>query len=258
MGLVQHVKGPTHIHGHTIDLIITRQADDIVDGEPLPERYFSGHAAVIRKLSVAKPPLRIKHAEYRKLKSINITKLKEDIRNSKLYQDPPTDLNMLLDCYNTTLRSLLDYQAPICSRHVSTRPRPPWFNEDIIQARRDRRKAERRWRASSIQADLVVFKSQCRKISRISNQFQKFQFWLIPPKHPFRGTLSRNDIKKFPSALHFENFRKVRKFAKNTFFNSENGCKFQQISTKQYKRAKVPIDLILLMYLADIHSFKTA
>ena len=103
-----------------------------------------------------------------------------------------------------------------------------------------------------------ILKSQCRKISRISNQFQKFQFWLIPHKHPFRGTLSRNDIKKSPSALHFENFRKVRKFAKNTFFNSENWCKFLQISTKQYKRAKAPIDLILLMYLADIHSFKTA
>ena len=104
MGLVQHVKGPTHIHGHTLDLIMTRQADDIVDGEPLPVRYFSDHAAVICKLSVAKPPLRIKHAEYRKLKSIDITKLKEDIRNSQLYQDPPNDLNMLLDCYNTTLR----------------------------------------------------------------------------------------------------------------------------------------------------------
>ena len=141
MGLVQHVKRPTHIHGHTLDLIITRQADDIVDGEPLPERYFSDHAAVICKLSVAKPPLRINHVEYWKLKSIDITKLKEDIRNSQLYKDPPNDLNMLLDCYNTTLRSLLDDHAPVCSRHVSTRPRPPWFNEDIIQARRDRRKA---------------------------------------------------------------------------------------------------------------------
>lgn len=28
MGLVQHVKQPTHIHGHTLDLIITRQSDD--------------------------------------------------------------------------------------------------------------------------------------------------------------------------------------------------------------------------------------
>ena len=108
-----------------------------MDGEPLPERYFSDHAAVICKLSVARPPLRIKHAEYRKLKSIDITKLKEDIRNSQLYQDPPNDLNMLLHCYNTTLRSLLDDHVPVCSHHVSTRPRPPWFNEDIIQARRE-------------------------------------------------------------------------------------------------------------------------
>ena len=30
MGLVQHMKQPTHIHGHTIDLIITRQSDDFV------------------------------------------------------------------------------------------------------------------------------------------------------------------------------------------------------------------------------------
>ena len=151
MGLVQHVKRPTHIHGHALDLIITRQADDIVDGEPLPERYFSDHAAVICKLNVAKPPLRIKHAEYRKLKSIDITKLKENIRNSQLYQDPPYHLNMLLHCYHTTFRSLLDDHAPVCFRHVSTRPRPPWFNEDITQARRDRRKADRRWRASGLQ-----------------------------------------------------------------------------------------------------------
>ena len=141
-----------------------------MDGEPLPERYFSDHAAVICKLNVAKPPLRIKHAEYRKLKSIDITKLKEDIRNSQLYQDPPTDLNMLLDCYNTTLRSLLDGHTSVCSRRVSTRPRPPWFNEDIIQARRDRRKAERIWRASGLQADLVVFKAKLNYVIHLMNE----------------------------------------------------------------------------------------
>ena len=170
MGLVQHVKRPTHIHGHTLDLIITRQADDIVDGEPLPERYFSDHAAVICNLSVAKPPLRIKHAEYRKLKSIDVTRLKEDVCNSQLYQDPPNDLNMLLDRHNTTLRSLLDDHASVCYRHVSTRPRPSWFNEDIIQARRDRRKAERRWRASGLQEDLVVFKAKRNYVIHLMNE----------------------------------------------------------------------------------------
>ena len=30
MGLVQHVKQPTHILSHTLDLIITRQSDDLI------------------------------------------------------------------------------------------------------------------------------------------------------------------------------------------------------------------------------------
>ena len=53
MGLVQHAKRPTHIHGHTLELIITWQADNIVDSEPLSERYFSDHAAVICKCGEA-------------------------------------------------------------------------------------------------------------------------------------------------------------------------------------------------------------
>ena len=40
MGLVQHVKQPTHIHGHTLDLIITRQSDDFVAEEPLSETFI--------------------------------------------------------------------------------------------------------------------------------------------------------------------------------------------------------------------------
>ena len=64
-----------------------------------------------------------------------------------------------------------------------------------------------------LQNNNAKFKSQCRNISRISNQFRKTKFWLIPPKHSFDITISRNDMKKTPSALHLENFRKVRKFA---------------------------------------------
>ena len=170
MGLVQHVKRPTHIHGHTLDLIITRQADDIVDGEPLPERHFSDHATVICKLRVMKPAPRIKHAEYRKLKSIDITKFREAIRNSQLHQDPPDDLSMLLDCYNATLKSLLDEHAPVCSRHVITRSRPPLFNDNIIQARRDRRKAKRRWRKTRLPSDLVVFKVKRNYVVHLMNE----------------------------------------------------------------------------------------
>ena len=63
-------------------------------------------------------------------------------------------------------------------------------------------------------------KSQCRNISRITNQFRKIEFWFIPPKQPFDMVISENDIKKSPSALHLDNFRKVRKFPKKYNFYS--------------------------------------
>ena len=170
MGLVQHVKRPTHIHGHTLDFIIKRQADGIVDGEPLPERYFTDQTTVICKLSVMTSAPRIKHAEYRKLKSIDIAKLRKASCNLQLHQDPPDDLNMLLDCYNTTFKSLLDEHAPVCSRHVITRSRPPLFNDNIIQARRDRRKAERTWRKTRLPSDLEVFKVKRNYVVHLMNE----------------------------------------------------------------------------------------
>ena len=45
--LQQHVVGPTHIHGHTLDLIITRQSDQIVRSTPRVDCYFSDHAPVL-------------------------------------------------------------------------------------------------------------------------------------------------------------------------------------------------------------------
>ena len=68
--------------------------------------------------------------------------------------------------------------------------------------------------------DALPIKSQCRNISRISNHFRKIEFWFIPPKQPFGMVISENDIKKSPSALHLDNFRKVRKFTKKYNFYS--------------------------------------
>ena len=46
------------------------------------------------------------------------------------------------------------------TRQVATRVRPPWFNDVIMQAKRDRRKAERRWRAKRLSEDLALFRAK--------------------------------------------------------------------------------------------------
>ena len=82
MVLVQHVKQPTHILGHNLDLIITRQSDDLIAEEPLSERLISDHAGMICSLRTRRPVVEMKHTEYRKLKSIDSELCAEDIRNT--------------------------------------------------------------------------------------------------------------------------------------------------------------------------------
>ena len=63
--LRQHVVGPTHILGHTLDLVITRQSDQIIRSTPLVD--FSDHASILCVLQSAKPSLTTKTVSYRKI-----------------------------------------------------------------------------------------------------------------------------------------------------------------------------------------------
>ena len=55
-GLVQHVNGPTHKKGHTLDLIITRAEDELVNSTEIRDPMLSDHSAVHCKLRLKKPP----------------------------------------------------------------------------------------------------------------------------------------------------------------------------------------------------------
>ena len=40
LGLVQHVEHATHVHGHTLDLIISRKSNTTIHGAPRIDRSF--------------------------------------------------------------------------------------------------------------------------------------------------------------------------------------------------------------------------
>ena len=65
LGLQQHVRGPTHIHGHTLDLVVTRLAENIILDTPKADRYLSDHAAILCKLTSSKPLNTVKEVKYR-------------------------------------------------------------------------------------------------------------------------------------------------------------------------------------------------
>ena len=172
-GLQQHVSQATHTHGHTLDLIITRQTDQIIKTAPHVDRFISDHASILCSLHSIKPSLTVRSISYRKLKAINMESLNKELSTTGLCQAPPNDLEELVNCYNETLRSVLDKHAPLTTKTIVERARVPWFNEEIREARRQRRKAEKKWRASKLDSDFVIFKIKRNAATRLMSKARK-------------------------------------------------------------------------------------
>ena len=117
MNLVQHVKGSTHRHGHTLDLIITRREEN---------------DALSKIDSLFKP-----------------------------------SLDQLVSLYNKDLKDIYDTIAPIQSRWIRQRFQAPWYNQDLRQVKREKRRLERKFKKSGLTVDQQQFESKCAEYNSL-------------------------------------------------------------------------------------------
>ena len=72
--------------------------------------------------------------------------------------------------YNNCMHSILDRPALMTSKRVFTCPSAPWMSSNVIEAKGQRRKAERKWRSSKCQSDLAVFKRKRNHMTFLMNE----------------------------------------------------------------------------------------
>ena len=179
LSLDQHVTEPTHIRGHTLDLVITRKIEDILASPPRACRYFSDHAAVHCDVAISKPSFQTRIIKFRKTKSLDAESLSNDVVLTGLCDrgnsDPitPLDLGVLVEDYTTTLSQVLDGHAPLKTKTVRARPKVPWYTSEIAEAKRRRRKAERRWRRTRSHEDLLAFKKLKNHVTYLSTRSKR-------------------------------------------------------------------------------------
>ena len=109
-GLVQHVQQPTHKAGHLLDLVITKEENDMRPSVVIFDQCISDHHTLSCTLQVPPPAGgTARLIEYRNLKRINVDTFKDDIITAF-----PVDLNAadsnVDDClraYNDKLHSLI-------------------------------------------------------------------------------------------------------------------------------------------------------
>ena len=79
----------------------------------------------------------------------------------------------LVNCFNTTLKSITDKHAPWRKRSMTQRAQAPWLSDEIRSAKRRRRIAERNWRSTKSESDWRTFKLLRNKVVFLMNRSRR-------------------------------------------------------------------------------------
>ncbi|KAL8575655.1 hypothetical protein ACOMHN_028676 [Nucella lapillus] len=145
--MTQWVTEPTHRKSkHTIDLVITRDSDQLVAYSRQRGDLTSDHSATFVVLNVPRPETVPSFVTVRCINKIDKSALKSDLASAVTSAIPLTDLNDVLSL-------TLDKHAPHVQRRVQKHKATPWYTAvaaQLQELKRERRRAERRWLLSKL------------------------------------------------------------------------------------------------------------
>ncbi len=207
--LCQYIDKPTHEHGNTLDLLITRQASTMVHDVEVGER-ISDHDCILWSINYRKPNKPRKTVKFRKTKQINIVNFKNDIKASFEKLNEYDDIGVLIHEYDKALQKALDKHAPEITKEIIIRESTPWMTDEYGVEKRKRRKLEKKMKKTQLEIDKQAFKDQKNKTNELLNENKgKFFKKLIDenkdnPRNLFRvmnSALNRKQDTPFPPHL---------------------------------------------------------
>ena len=121
---------PTHVSGHSLNLIITNVSSKFNIFPFNIDTCISDHKTVCADLNLAKPHIK-KPFPYRRINNINYTQFNQDI--SVVFSNfEHLDLDSLVNYFNSTLSSIFDKYAPLKTVTVTLRTSNPWFIFNLL------------------------------------------------------------------------------------------------------------------------------
>ncbi|XP_062595717.1 uncharacterized protein LOC134257091 [Saccostrea cucullata] len=219
--LIQHVDEPTHVHGHILDLLITRSSSEILHSRhqvknpslsDVKGNLCCDHYAIHATFNCRKPQHHRKEITFRRLKNINIYDMSRDIKNQlqdESARNENTSVDHLVQGYNKCLSHILNTHAPLVSKSILIRANTEWYTDELRTAKQQKRKTERRWRRSKLEIHHQLFKAECKQTGQLlhkakeefySTKIQEFRYDL---KNFFRVTnllMGKNQESPLPTS----------------------------------------------------------
>ena len=148
--MVQYVNFPTHKDGGTLDLVISDITDSLKFSHPsgsdsgTESDHFS--VSINIECSVEHRPS-TKTISYRRYNDLDADILAEEIRSSILCTDLVyPSLDDAVKLYNEIVTAAIDKLCPVVTKKVNVNRSSPWYDLELRELKRKRRRAERAWR----------------------------------------------------------------------------------------------------------------
>jgi len=161
--LKQTVTEPTQRYGHTLDLVVHRNDDDIIHSTNVCHDLASDHYAILCHLSTPKLKCPPKIISTRSIAKIDHVKFAHDIAQ---FSTP----NMSISEFNSNLSNIFDKHAPMRRVQIRERKNSPWYSTisgQLREVKSERRRAEREWRKSRLTVHKQIYDSAKRKVASL-------------------------------------------------------------------------------------------
>ena len=166
--LTQNVKGPTHVKGHTIDVVISPNRESYINDIYLRRLDLSHHFLIEFDVKVSASINLTKTITYRPWNKVDHTVLSREIREALLNCPETSNISEKVIAYNTILREKADKFAPRVTKMIRVKQNAPWFDCEYEMMRRKRRKAEKKYRRTGSEEDQNEFKRLRKETTEVA------------------------------------------------------------------------------------------
>ena len=176
MDFVQHISGPTHYRGHTLDLVITKGLITTVQSVrflTLSDHFCIFFTVKVNKLEQKKDRfIRKRYLTPQVATNFRALMTTEDAKNPK---ESASDSD-LVTTFISKAKTALDSLAPIHLKKVKEKSKAPWFNSDLDELKKACRRAERRWRKTKLHVHQDILKEQLAALNKAMKKAREDHF----------------------------------------------------------------------------------
>ncbi|RXN00939.1 hypothetical protein EOD39_8321 [Acipenser ruthenus] len=166
LGLSQSVSVPTHTHGHTLDLLITRGLD--ISNLSVSDISLSDHFLITANINLPVPSATTDTViSFCAKNLLNPIILSECVSSSPLTGTLPSSVDGALTLYNATLTQIIDTVALFTTRTVKKHRNCPWYTLELQLLKSACCKSECKWRSSGLTVHREIWTDHLSSYRRV-------------------------------------------------------------------------------------------